>query len=76
MNELNDILKEKIKRELEVCNTIGQVALFELVSGADNDEAYIQYNEVLFNLVDDGVIDIVTDKAESMNIVRLIQVYH
>lgn len=76
MLESKNMLENKILKLLSIHNAMGQNLLFEKVSEGDDPEYYINYQVALNVLVNKGIIDIVTDKADTMNVVRLVQVLH
>lgn len=78
MNELANTLANKIIKQLNIYHAIGEVKLFEMIAhsdtpGSDNAKSY---QEALGKLYRKGMIEIVSDKTNSLNVIRLINIYH
>ena len=67
----NDILKM-----LAIHDAIGEIALYDMVIGKDDPDLLLDYNQAILALSNKGLIDIVLDKHDMMNVIRLPKVLH
>jgi hypothetical protein len=76
MFELKNILENRILKHLAIHQAMGEIKLFDTVTNADDKAEYIEFRLALSTLLRKGLIESVTDKTDSMTVVRIKQVFH
>lgn len=81
MEGLHDMLKGKdlenlIIKKLSLYHAIGEIKLLDMISNDDDPYRITDYNTALVSLFRKGIIDMVADKTNTMNIYRLRYDYH
>lgn len=79
MNASKNILENQILKQLSIHHAVGEVKLFEMVSHSDSGDGSEEnrtFQIALSTLYRKGIIEIVMDPSETLNVVRLINVLH
>lgn len=69
-------LKERILSQLKDVHAVGEGKLREMILSTDNSETSKPYLMAIRDLYKKGIIDIVADKSDTMNVIRLKGVLH
>lgn len=76
MFELKNTLENKILKNLAIHQALGTLKLFEIVRTDDNPEEFIHFQHALGVLMRKGIIDVVSDKTDTMQVARMKQILH
>lgn len=69
-------LQNEILKKLAIHHAVGEIKLYDMIIGKDSPDMLLDYNQALMVLSSRGLIDIVADKHDMMNIIRLPKVLH